>query len=271
MQDIRQPQCKRMAHATEASLIYIWSTVVAIYYWCPCASPIHWCLEFPVGWRWPDSSRNSPVAVLASHAGTVQLGQVVYFPMICFQWWRDDALLHCHDLHHTPWCTWVRQRIISATYALRWDRTGQVCMWEPVVCRWAPACYSRLPRRSSYHIQKTVKLCHILLDYGRGAVPRTLMDRYWSGWYVLECHDNVFLYQSPPKALIGQETQNTWQPTPRHHCPLCGHMFCMAIFCGMCQMQKNPSICLWMVAWLKRCDITWSVSNLVLRRSFPPK
>ena len=32
---------------------------------------------------------------------------------------------------------------------------------------------------------------------------------YWSGWYILECHDNVFLYQSPPKALIGQETQNT--------------------------------------------------------------
>ena len=50
-----------------------WSTVVAMYYWCPCASPIHWCLEFPVRWRWPDSSRNSPVAVLASHAGTVQL------------------------------------------------------------------------------------------------------------------------------------------------------------------------------------------------------
>ena len=158
--------------------------------------------------------------------------------MICFQWWRDDAL-NRHNLYHTPCCTWVRPRIISAAYALSWERTG--CMWEPVVCRWAPTCYSRLPRRSSYHIQETVKLCHILLDCGRGAVPMTLMDRYWSGWYILECDDNFFPVPKLPKALIGQYTQNTWQPhhdITVHCADIC---FCMAMFCGMCQMQKNPS------------------------------
>ena len=100
---------------------------------------------------------------------------------------------------------------------IHWVETDQVrvvCESQYVVCRWAPECYSRLPRRSSYHIQETVKLClHPVRLWKRGSAKDFNGPiLYWSGWYILEYHDNVFLYQSPPKALIGQETQNTWQP-----------------------------------------------------------
>ena len=71
-----------------------------------------------------------------------------------------------------PCCTWVRQRTISAEYTLSWDRTGQGCMWEPVVCpAWAPACYSKLPMRSSLipHPRNCEAVSHPVRLWKRGS------------------------------------------------------------------------------------------------------
>ena len=46
---------------------------------CQCYSQ-----EFPAGPRWPDDSRNSPVVVLALHAGTVRLGRWDVFQQFAF-------------------------------------------------------------------------------------------------------------------------------------------------------------------------------------------
>ena len=52
---------------------------------------------------------------------------------------------------HNPCCRWVSLLCMGTTnnatqYSLR--------VWEPVVCRWAPACWSKIPRRCSFNLPK---------------------------------------------------------------------------------------------------------------------
>ena len=86
---------------------------------------------------------------------------------------------------------------------------------------------------------------------------------YWSGLYILECHDNVFLYQSPPKALIGQHlTANTTTSlsTVRTYA---------LVWPRSTACARGRRILVSASEWLHGLlEIT--VWNLVLRRSFPP-
>ena len=60
------------------------------------------------------------------------------------------------------------------------------------------------------------------------------------------------------------EAEGLKEPDCRNH-DITSHLAdvgcCMTILYGMCQIYKDPGIYLWMVAWLKCCDVTWLLES----------
>ena len=100
--------------------------------------------------------------------------------------------------------------LVGCTTTLAVDGYPQypLSVWEPVVCRWAPACWSRIPRRCSYNLNTNVKLYHIILGYGRRVMRWTLTVPYWSRWYIWM--SRYFF----ARALIGRGTKGSWLSQP---------------------------------------------------------
>ena len=64
------------------------------------------------------------------------------------------------QLHHNPCCRWAPLLCMGTT---KNATQYPLSVWEPVVCQWAPPCWSRIARLCSYNLKENVKFYHIFL------------------------------------------------------------------------------------------------------------